>query len=217
MTVFEIKKILKKEIKILIILEVFTAIFLIILKEYRNQVIHAICIILFIISCITMLGTIKQLWQINIFLKKKILKENEKILSYCMDSYMTTDKYLILFFPKVKMIKYTDIILIYKQAVFSAINLVIVTFNKRYIIRIEDLGYSYIGQIGELKRAKDCSPILLEKNPNILIGNTKENRRILFEKYNIKLDSRFKNWRKSIFHLIIGGIVLLIIGSLLFD
>lgn len=60
----------------------------------------------------------------------------------------------------------------------------IITFTKKKLkFLINTSGFVFEDNVV----VKDFSDIILKNNPNVLIGKTEENKRILLEKYNIKI------------------------------
>lgn len=147
--------------------------------------------------------------------KNTILKE-EIIILYSIGEYILTENYFISFQNK-KIYMYEDILLTYKRISLldDRIYLYIVIKNGKTL--------SYEGKAiidpslkNENKYSNhDFTNLLLEKNPNILIGNTKNNRKILKEEYGIILFNKTVKLVLKFVWIIIEFFILLFGVSLL--
>lgn len=120
-----------------------------------------------------------------------LLKEElNNILVYCKHCYILTEKYIILYFGKLKIIRYEDIILLYKKK--GGANGSGEGYRK-YLSIITRNGKKFSTLIGTTGvwdgdgQPIDFSDTILKKNKDVLIGKTKENKKIILEKYNIKI------------------------------
>lgn len=117
-----------------------------------------------------------------------ICEELDNIIYFNSGRYILTSNYIINLMAEIAFLKYTDIILmcegirfnLYNGHFFKTINIIIKN-GKKYKFDI-----AAISPVINLE-LKDISEIILKKNPNVLVGKTKENEQILLEKYNIKL------------------------------
>lgn len=117
--------------------------------------------------------------------------ELDKIIRYDRNHYLFTENYIIkLKFSEVLLYRYSDIVLMYKNMNMyfgkpSGLvkELYLITkkgTNLRFIIK----DYSDL-IISDKKEPIDS--IIKEKNSSVLEGLTKENKKIIYEKYNIKI------------------------------
>lgn len=125
---------------------------------------------------------------------KKLKKDTElsiklnHIIGHVAYNYILTENYIIGNYSKKETVKYKDIVLIYysfsgSKTGIDKILTIIKNNGKKYSFIIDSSALSWY----EDEEPKDFSNILLEKNPSILVGKTKENKKILLEKYNIKI------------------------------
>ncbi len=147
-----------------------------------------------IIFCVIfgIIPNIKELIYLNNETNKlsKIIQEYlDNTIFYSEGNYIITDKCIIEFDRIVKIIRYEDIVLIYKKKNWERHNIMpndvlfIILKNKKEYWFYTKLRGVRSGDIETI----DFSNIILEKNPNVLVGKTKENKQILLEKYGIKL------------------------------
>lgn len=139
----------------------------------------------------------------------------KKIILFDNTQFILTDDCIIDVYRKT-FYQYNEILLAYVNhgTDDTAPTLEIFLKNGRYFSYvITDLSNSLVSDNKYLNY--NLLDILKEKNPNILVGNTKENRKILFEKYDIKLDSKFIQRVKSIILLPIIFILMLLIIEIL--
>lgn len=125
---------------------------------------------------------------------KKIIKNDllldelkNKILFYST-GYIVTENFIIRYFPIVETVSFKEIIFIYQRKNLEkggvSSYLEIITFTKKKLkFLINTSGFVFEDNVV----VKDFSDIILKNNPNVLIGKTEENKRILLEKYNIKI------------------------------
>lgn len=138
--------------------------------------------------------------------------ELEKIILYCKGEYLLTENNIFLFSNPIN-IDYDNILLIYKKHniyryfsgesdasslsdfLVSNQSIIIITKDKKAIrLRNDSRRFLFFDDIkGKNSRFfysvdKNIENIIKNKNPNILIGNTEENKRILKEKYGMDLE-----------------------------
>lgn len=119
-----------------------------------------------------------------------IESELEKPLVQCDYYYALTDSYVIKATHPCAILKYEDIILMYKKGKFGGYRnhglekyLVLVTKdNRRYefLISTTLLTLNY--------KPVDFSDVIKSKNDDVLFGNTEENKNIVKQKYGIELE-----------------------------
>lgn len=112
--------------------------------------------------------------------------ELKKDVIYYPNGCLLTDRYFIINFNKKLIIDYMDVVLIcIKDAWYNQ--------GRLYIFIILRTGKKYQTSLNRdfLREynlsTDDILNFVMNKNNNILIGETKENKRILLEKYNIKI------------------------------
>lgn len=129
---------------------------------------------------------------IDLFKIKELKRDNnlkiefEKEVVYYPYCCLLTDRYFMIEFNKKLTIDYMDIVLVYIKDEW---------YNKGmlYILIILRTGKKYKTSIDRAflreynLSTDDILNFVMNKNNNILIGETKENKRILLEKYNIKI------------------------------
>lgn len=125
---------------------------------------------------------------------KKIIKNDllldelkNKILFYSA-GYIVTENFIIRYSPIVETVSFKEIIFIHQRKNLEkggiSSYLEIITFTKKKLkFLINTSGIVFEDNVD----IKDFSDIILKNNPNVLIGKTEENKRILLEKYNIKI------------------------------
>lgn len=125
---------------------------------------------------------------------KKIIKNDllldelkNKILFYSA-GYIVTENFIIGYSPIVEIVSFKEIIFIQQRKNLEkggiSSYLEIITFTKKkFKFLINTSGIVFEDNVD----VKDFSDIILKNNPNVLIGKTEENKRILLEKYNIKI------------------------------
>lgn len=186
-------RLIEKEIshnKILFILIIIGIIILIICKciFHIKQLDSFIFIILMFLVTIFLGGNI-QLHRIKNLKKESNLKfELEKQIIYYPEDCILTEHYLIIDFSKKYIFNYNDIALIYMKNEFTYMGIkkylwIVLKTGKKYSIWINknDFFNEYDFEYNDLFE------IFVKKNNNILIERTEENKRILLEKYNIKI------------------------------
>ncbi len=119
--------------------------------------------------------------------KKEYKRELKHIVSYNNKGlYILTDNFIFMLESRLA-IRYTDIVLLYNYYVFhgrstslSYYQLCAITANnkKLYLGRYKKFG---------LDLSSTEMNFIMNKNPNVLVGKTKENKKILLEKYGINL------------------------------
>lgn len=121
----------------------------------------------------------------NIDLQKSL----NNTIFYSKENYVITNNSIINLSIPIEQIFYDDIIYIYKCKVHE-----LDTIGKKEILHIylrNGINYKFcikpsFPNIGDIETI-DFSNIILEKNPNVLVGETDENKQILLEKYGIKI------------------------------
>lgn len=184
------KNILKKDIFNLILFFVFFCIFIIFFIKDNEK---CFCIIICGIFYITILfSKFKAYNYYNKFDKNKF-EELEMSLNnsifYSKENYVITEDCIISIGNYIEKIKYEDIVLIYKEKILEHN-----TIRKNEVLTI-DLNnkkkyWFYILVRDSIRndiKTYDFSNIILEKNPNILVGKTKENKQKILRKYGIKI------------------------------
>ncbi len=184
------KNILKKDIFNLILFFVFFCIFIILFIKDNEK---CFCIIICSIFYITILfSKFKAYNYYNKFNKNKF-EELEMSLNnsifYSKENYVITEDCIISIGNYIEKIKYEDIVLIYKEKILEHNTirknevLTIVLNNKKkywFYILVRD-------SIRNDIKTYDFSNIILEKNPNVLVGKTKENKQKILREYGIKI------------------------------
>ncbi len=118
----------------------------------------------------------------------EIDKQLKKPILFSRWNYILTDKYLVNI-RKFEVIKYQDIVLIYKGLRFNPCT---VNYLEKHLYVFTNKGkksrflISYILSYG-LSSVRDFSDIIKQKNPNVLNGKTKKNRDLIKQKYNLEL------------------------------
>lgn len=130
-------------------------------------------------------------------LKENKLLRNElnNILLYSDSGYMLTNNYIVPYFNKIfsfkinSPIKYTDVILLYKSNWVSNPGNIGLSKYLHFITKNKQHYYIVIDLINNCDddSLKNFTDIILEKNKDVLIGKTNENKKIIFDKYNIKI------------------------------
>lgn len=183
----EQKKCFKKEILFSLTGFVIFILFIIFLLP-DDQKLFAITSITILIA-IMLYRNIKPLIYFSNFLKHPYMMDLQKSLNntifYSKENYIITEDCIIQLDRKIVLINYYNIILIYKYR------------NRKWgrtILRIilrDNSYYDFLIVLDDSYRFQtdvcDFSNIILQKNPNVLVGNTEENRKILLEKYGIKI------------------------------
>lgn len=186
-----IRKNLKKQnriIDVIIVIVILVTLYSIFLTEKKIMEVYFPFIIYMLLG-IRILGIFR------ISRIKKLEKDSElsnelnNILLYSQNGgYMLTDKFIIPNFSKSQIIKYSDIVLLYtksrlrKGGMDEYLHIVTINGNvQQFLIDTTSVCVGY-----------DASPInftdiILEKNPNVLIGDSEDNLNYILEKYNIKL------------------------------
>lgn len=184
------KNILKKDIFNLILFYILFCIFIIFFIKDNKK---CFCIITCSIFYITILfSKFKAYNYYNKFDKNKF-KELEMSLNnsifYSKENYVITEDCIISIGNYIEKIKYEDIVLIYKEKILEHNTirknevLTIVLNNKKkywFYILVRD-------SIRDDIKTYDFSNIILEKNPNVLVGKTKENKQKILREYGIKI------------------------------
>lgn len=185
-----------------------------------------ISIFFVIVFFIIILIDIRSLIRIQ-FLQKLFTQDTlDRIIFYGKNECLLTEKYLIvlnefsIFKQIVPIIKFDDIVFLYKESSYNSNGrydgLVIITKkNKRYEIPAHT-----VNLCNKITNDK-LSEILIKLNPDILEGNTEENRGILKRKYNIELNTNFYKKCKLSFKTYIKeclmlGILLVLLRFLIF-
>lgn len=127
------------------------------------------------------------LFKIHKIEKNPVLKnELDSILLNVSNLYFLTNNYII-GYRNEEIIKYTDIVLAYNKKFVNRSG-----YHERiYIVEKTgrkscfEISNSTITIMGD--EPKNFTDILLDKNPNILFGLSKENKDLIFKKYNIRL------------------------------
>lgn len=116
----------------------------------------------------------------NIDLQKSL----NNTIFYSKENYVITKECIVKLDNNIILISYYDIVLIYKYKSK--------TKNNRTILRVllrNNSYYDFIIELNDSYRFQtevcDFSNIILERNPNVLVGKSKENKQILWEKYGI--------------------------------
>lgn len=115
---------------------------------------------------------------------KKLISELDNILLETTDCFFTNN-----YIFKVKdrtYIKYSEIVLMYNYYIPRSRGIVkrkycFITRNRK-IFKIDNLKTSK-----EQFSSNELQKFIIEKNPNVLVEKTKENKKILLEKYGIKI------------------------------
>lgn len=135
------------------------------------------------ISGISTAIKIKQLKSVE-FLKNEL----DNIVLYCQNEYILTENYIIPHLSRKKIIKYSDIVLIYKKnhkttdGLDVYLYLVLNNGNKEKLLINTTAIF-----VGSNAEPQDISKIIVDKNVNILVGNTEYNNNLIFQKYGIKI------------------------------
>ncbi len=184
----------KLYLKILLLsLIIFIFVISIILNYCKHDLVLGLIFLLFglhIFNIMSYFSLLKKCKQIKkYFTINNIINELKNISFNVAGNYILTDNYIIDLTSKNFIIKYTDIILIYKKHVFKRYSidtvLNIVTINNKNHKFAIDTDCNTINL-----EYKDFSDIILSKNKNVLVGKTKENKKIVKEKYGIELDRK---------------------------
>lgn len=150
-----------------------------------------------IIFCVFLLYRINK--HINLLIKikkiKKIISSNKEsfdkelnnLIIHTKENFIFTDNYVFFLSRNLQICTYNQLLLMYKtvkcQKGFGYIGyLVIVTKFGKYDIVL----YHPQSNLSNIDIEDKIEKVLLLKNPNILIGKTKENKKILKEKYGVK-------------------------------
>ncbi len=175
-------KSLKKDLIITCIAFVLMIVFEFIVYINHFSPVVTLCFFLRIFVCISS--------TIRVFQIKKLKNDDElheelkHIIRYVEYEYILTENYIIKEYSKKETLKYEDVVLMYKKLSISRYDGI---YQELYLITNKGRKYGFIIESDRYDEPKDFSDILLEKNPNVLIEKTKENKRILLEKYGIKL------------------------------
>lgn len=125
---------------------------------------------------------------------KKIIKNvilydelKNKILFYSA-GYIITENFIISYSPIIEIVSFQEIIFIQKKKSLekggiSSYLEIITLAKKKFNFLINTSGII----CEDNAQVKDFSDVILKRNPNVLIGKTEENKKILLEKYNIKI------------------------------
>ncbi len=120
----------------------------------------------------------------SFMVKKKLVSELDNILLETTDCFFTNN-YIFKIKDKTY-IKYSEIVLMYNYYIPRSRGIVrrkccfITKGRKKF--KIDNPKTSY-----EQFSGNELQKLILEKNPNVLVGKTKENKKILLEKYGINL------------------------------
>ncbi len=199
MIVFKDLKRRKKIIYIFILIDLIYAIFVfkrIILSLTNQETTFVLNVHNLISIFICFYGFVLLFWglkDVNIFMKHISASEIDnlitEVIEYRKDEYLFSKK-IIFDYATLEFISYNDILCIYNKTKIEGHSpgtdivkkIVVVTKKKKYIFRQSSMN----DEMCDLK-FKNLSEIIIEKNPNVLVGNTKENKKILEEKYRIKI------------------------------
>lgn len=126
--------------------------------------------------------------------KEELNKELSNLLfSSSSKDYFLTENYLI-DYKYMDIIRYSDIMMMYKRfginndtARNPSEKINIITKDKKVVLVQWDMSVKTKERYKE-----DLMDFIKSKNNEILIGNTKENRQIIYEKYGIKFNRRMK-------------------------
>lgn len=110
-----------------------------------------------------------------------------KILFYSA-GYIITENFIIRYSPVIEIVSFKEIIFIQQKrnlekGGISSYLEIITLVKKKFKFLINTSGIIF----EDKAIVKDFSDIILKKNPSVLVGKTKENKKILLEKYNIKI------------------------------
>lgn len=136
--------------------------------------------------------------QIDAKEKKIINEELCLVIDYLTDQYLLTEHYIIVLMPKIRLIPYEDIVLVDDKKGLYISNGIgygthfcgTQTTNQAFVVlkNGEKCVFDVEKSRGALyKNLVNFKEIVATKNSNVLIGRTKENKKILLESYNIKL------------------------------
>lgn len=163
----------------------------IVLIMYDLQIIYISIMLIFIIFLIGLIvsnfSEVEQLKDCYRILKRNNeIEELNHVLFYSRHQYILTSKYIIKFSFANEIYNYFDIVLIYIKHVREKHGV-----NKNLNVIMKS-GRKISFEIGSTMMCInsdtiDFSNIILEKNPNVLVGKTKKNKKILLEKYGIKI------------------------------
>lgn len=164
--------------------------FIILLMIYlcKNTVIRLL--LLFVMGDIVF-NTVNNFKKNNKFLREldpiqleKVEQELKTPFIYYQDHYSLTDHYIVDFAIPGSIITYDEILLIYKKICIGSKQietyLYVVTKREKHKYMIDTTTTTSFN-------FQDFSNIIINKNPGVLIGKTKENIQILKEKYGIRL------------------------------
>lgn len=173
---------------IIIILILLIIVFLTSYYIKKVKILNLYCPFIILFVFVILVSNIFTLLRINKIEKNPILKnELDNILLNVSSKYFLTNNYIVSYFND-SLIKYDDIVLIYyKTRAMSAhgiYTMMYVVEKNGKVSRFEVSNTSTT--IGD-EEPMDFKNILLEKNPNILIGLSKNNKEKIFEAYKIKL------------------------------
>lgn len=186
-----IQEIEKKQIKefFILIIVAFILVSLLLMSHYikRNETIDIYIPFILVAVLLFIIGAIFNLYRVIKIKKNPILKQElNNIILNVSANYFLTDNYIVPYYSN-KIIKYDDIILIYYK------NNLETHGYKKYMHVVQKNGNVQRFEIdttaitlGYDSERKDFADILLQKNPNILVGLSEENKKIILEKYGIK-------------------------------
>lgn len=186
-------RLIEKEIshnKIFFILIIIGIIILIICKcIFHAKQLNPFIFINLVFLITMFLGYNIQLHKIKSLKKESNLKfELEKQIIYYPEDCIFTEHYFIIDFSKKYIFNYNDIVLIYMKNKCTHMGI------KKYLWIVLKSGKKYSSWINKNDVFNEYSfdyddvfEIFIKKNPNILVGKTKENEKILYEQYGIKL------------------------------
>lgn len=131
--------------------------------------------------------------------EKKIINEELcLVVDYLTDQYLLTEHYIIVLMPRIRLIPYENVVLVDDKKGLYVSNGIgygahfcgTQTINQAFVVlkNGEKCIFDVEKSRGMLyKNLVNFKEIVATRNSNVLVGRTKENKKILLESYNIKL------------------------------
>lgn len=134
---------------------------------------------------------IKEHIEVIIFGKKgvdnvdELNEELKNIIYNSKEGYIFTENYAILIGIGIRICKYEQILMIYRDKYLSNKS---GPFESLFLITDNGKNFEFVlwSLFPERNNDFDLENFIKEKNPSVLVGKTKENKRIMKEKYGIK-------------------------------
>lgn len=186
--IYQIIKNKKQNNQFCFLLIIFSLILIVIFK-YIGNTFMIYPIIIFVFSLFVFINGCLEYINLRKMIKNDVLLDElkNKIIFYS-PGYIITENFIIRYSPVIEIVSFKEIIFIQQKrnlekGGISSYLEIITLVKKKFKFLINTSGIIF----EDKAIVKDFSDIILKKNPSVLVGKTKENKKILLEKYNIKI------------------------------